>query len=114
MSTTDLREIEQFVSMERVTHAFDFLKRNAPPEKRDDLHILMENVVEMMKSGEKVNVGDLVAELINPKKFALPQSVVEEFLKFLIGNDPDANALISGTIDYAKMKVWGSGIEKSY
>ena len=104
--SSELREIEKPVMVSHLYKAFEFLKQNVPGEKLDELYAFIDNVKELIKSGEKLNVGDMTAELINPRKFGLPQELVEEFLRYLLGNEPDAESVISGTIEYAKKKIW--------
>jgi len=108
MSVADLKAVEKRVVEDKLLRAFDLLKQNAPPEKIDDLQALVSNIREMIKGGEKVDFGEIVAELLNPRKFGFPQEVVEEFLKYIVGDEPDADSLISGTIEYAKRRLWGA------
>ena len=106
MSVTELKEVEKPVMKLRIVRAFEFLKQNTPEEKLDELYAFIDNINDLIKSGEKINVGEIVADLIHPRKFGFSQDLVEEFLKYLISNEPDADSIISGTIEYAKRKLW--------
>jgi uncharacterized protein Yka (UPF0111/DUF47 family) len=109
MSTADLIQREEPVMKIRFVRALEFLKQNIPEEKQDDFHEFLDRINELVKTGEKIDVGEMVAELLDPRKFGLPQDLIEEFLKYLIGNVPDAEKIISGTIEYAKRKLWRRG-----
>lgn len=106
MSSTDLVEFEVTTFKQRLTRALEFLKQNVPEEKRDEFYAFADGLYESIKVGEKINMGEVVADLLNPKKFALPQELVEEFLSYVIGDEPGAESIISGTIEYAKRLIW--------
>jgi len=86
--------------------AMEYLKQSIPEEKLDAFMEWLDKLNEMIKTGDKIDAGDIVADLLDHRKFGLPQDVVEELLKHLIGDRPDADKLIAGTIEYAKRKIW--------
>jgi len=106
MSTSDLQPVEDNVQSRVFERALEYLKQNVPEEKRDEIMEWIEKLREMANSSEKIDVGDVVADLLDYRKFGLSQEIVEEFLKFLVGSRPDGDKLISGTIEYAKRKIW--------
>lgn len=106
MSSTDLAEVEITTFKLRLIRAFEFLKQNVQQEKLDEFYALLDNINEAIKSGEKINMGELVADLLNQRKFGLRQELVEEFLSYVIGDEPGAESIISGTIEYAKRLLW--------
>lgn len=108
MSSSDLVEFEVTTFRLRLVRALEFLKQNVPQEKMDEFYAFVDNINESVKVGEKINMGEIVAELLNPKKFGLPQEIVEEFLSYVIGDEPGAESIISGTIEYAKRLIWRS------
>lgn len=109
MSTTELQPREVRVTKSGRLKAIEFLKQNIPPEKMEDFLELLDKINEMISTGEKIDVGELVADLMDPKKFSLPQDIVEEFLKLLVTGESDADKLVAGTIEYAKRKLWRKG-----
>jgi len=106
MSEADLQPVEEPIMKINFVRAVEYLKQNIPEEKLDEFMEWMDKLNELAKTGEKIDVGDIVADLLDHRKFGLPQDVVEEFLKYLIGSRPDADKLIVGTIEYAKRKIW--------
>ncbi|MEM4583987.1 MAG: hypothetical protein QW611_03340 [Ignisphaera sp.] len=106
MSTTDLIEFELTVFKPRLMRALEFLKQNIPEEKRDEFYSLMDNINEAIKVGEKINMAELIADLMNPKKFGLPQELIEEFLSYIVGDEPGAESIVSGTVERAKRLIW--------
>lgn len=106
MSAPELQQREVRVSKSARIKAFEFLRQNIPEAKIDDFQVLMDRINELILSGEKIDVGELVAELMDPKKFGLSQDIVEEFLKILVAGEADADKLVAGTIEYAKRKMW--------
>lgn len=106
MSASELQQVEEAVMRIYFIRALEFLVQNVPPEKEDMIYEYVERLKDQVKKNEKIDMGEVVAELLNPKKFGLSQDIVEEFLKYIVGNRPDADKLISGTIEYAKKRIW--------
>lgn len=106
MSVSDLQQVEEPVLKVYFVRALEFLLQNVPPEKEDAIYGFTEKLKEQVKMNEKIDMGEVVAALLDPRRFGLSQDVVEEFLKHVIGNRPDADKLISGTIEYAKRRIW--------
>jgi len=106
LSIADLQQVEEPVMKVHFIRALEFLLSNVPAEKEDELYEYIEKLKDQVRMNEKIDMGEVVANLLDPKKFGLSQDIVEEFLKHIIGNRPDADKLISGTIEYAKRRIW--------
>lgn len=104
--STDIQEVEVKLSLRILEKALEFVKHNVPEEKLDEFKLYMESLLESAKSGERINVGDVVADLLDPKKFGLPTEVVESFVQQLVDSEPSPEKYVSGTLEYAKRKIW--------
>ncbi|MEM1696533.1 MAG: hypothetical protein QXQ90_08075 [Desulfurococcaceae archaeon] len=101
MSTADLVEFELTTFEFKLISALGFLKQNIPEEKHDEFHSLMDNVNEAIKIGERISMAELIADLMNPKKFDPPQ----ELLSYIVGDEPGVESTVSGTVERAKRLV---------
>ncbi|MEM4619551.1 MAG: hypothetical protein QXE70_04415 [Ignisphaera sp.] len=113
MSTTEPIETEFTIFKSRFMSALEALKRYMSEEKRDEFQTVIDNISEAIKVGEKINVAELVADLMNPKKFGLPQEIIEEFLSYIVGDEAGGESIISGTIEQAKKIIWSKSKQKS-
>jgi len=107
----ELQPVEEHVMKVYFVRALEFLLQNAPPGREDALHEFVERLKAKVRAGEKIDMGEVVAELLDPRRIALSQDVVEEFLKYIVGGRPDADKLIAGTIEYARRRIWRRRLE---
>ncbi|MEM1693836.1 MAG: hypothetical protein QXL19_05810 [Ignisphaera sp.] len=113
MSITEPIEFEFTIFKSRFMSALESLKRYIPEEKRDEFQNIIDNISEAIKIGEKINVAELIADLMNPKKFGLSQELIEEFLSYIVGDEAGGESVISGTIEQAKKIIWSKSKQKS-
>ena len=106
-------EKELFVSEEitvgklKLRRAFDKLILQAPDEVKDALAAYADRIIEEASSGESIDMCDVVADLLDYRKYGLHLDVVTDFLNELIGDKPRADSLISDTIECARRNIWG-------
>lgn len=107
MSAEELIQDIKNITAERFRQSMSFLLRNIPPEKVDEMREYIEKLNEIIKTGEALDAADMVASLLDPRKFNLPQELIEDFLRNLLIGEPDADRVIAGTIEMAKRRLWG-------
>jgi len=106
VSESELQQVEEPVMRVQFVRALEFLLQSAPPEKEGEVRELVERLRERARAGDRIDMGEVVAELLDPEGIGLEQGLVEEFLRLILGGRPDADRLIAGTLEYAKRRVW--------
>ena len=83
--------------------ALDFLAKHIPPEKESEFEEFKERLLDEAEHGtDPIDFAEVVAILLDPRKFGLKQDVVEGFLYALIRSYPNADKLVAGTIMVGK------------
>lgn len=83
--------------------ALDFLAKHIPPELEPEFEEFRERLLDEAEHGtDPIDFAEVVAVLLDPRRFGLKQEVVEDFLYALVRSYPNADSLVAGTILFGK------------
>lgn len=100
------QEVEIKISVKTFEKALEFVKYNLPSELVDEYKKYKETLMKRISAGDRIDAAEIVHTLMDPKKFSLPQEVVEQFLRILLAGEPAADKYIAGTIERARRIQW--------